>query len=184
MDKFLQTLANISPVVGTAIGGPLGGAVGLGIKAIAQAVTGKSDPDDVVSALQADPAKLADFELQVKAHELEVYKAQLADVQDARSQTVKLAQAGSPIAYGASIISVIVLATFGYVMYLSLTRTIPPGQENMVYAMLGTLSTMAVAVVSYWVGSSAGSAQKDHYFANLAQSQQQGPLPWLKGAKK
>ncbi|MBN8891091.1 MAG: hypothetical protein BGP12_08485 [Rhodospirillales bacterium 70-18] len=40
----------------------------------------------------------------------------------------------------------------------------PPGSAKSTYAslnmLLGTLAAMASAVVSYWVGSSAGSAQK------------------------
>jgi hypothetical protein len=45
-------------------------------------------------------------------------------------------------------------------MFLALTRALPAGSETILNMLLGTLAAMATAVVSYWVGSSAGSAQK------------------------
>ena len=48
---------------------------------------------------------------------------------------------------------------------------LPPGSAKSTYAvlnvMLGTLGAMATSVVTYWVGSSAGSARKDARLANL-----------------
>ena len=49
---------------------------------------------------------------------------------------------------------------------------LPPGSAKSTYAilnmLLGTLAAMATSVVSYWVGSSAGSARKDEHIARLA----------------
>lgn len=104
---------------------------------------------------------------QAKADHDEIM-ARIADVEGARNQTVTLAQAHSPLAWGAPIISVLVLGTFGLVLWMVLSKSIPPGQENLVYLMLGTLSTMASAVVGYWVGSSAGSAQKADLLSKVA----------------
>ena len=48
---------------------------------------------------------------------------------------------------------------------------LPPGSAKSTYAVLnvlmGTLGAMATSVVSYWVGSSAGSARKDARLASL-----------------
>ena len=48
---------------------------------------------------------------------------------------------------------------------------LPPGSAKSTYArlnvLLGTLSAMATSVVSYWVGSSVGSARKDARLATL-----------------
>lgn len=50
----------------------------------------------------------------------------------------------------------------------------PPGSAKSTYAILnmlmGTLAAMATSVVSYWVGSSAGSARKDEHLAMQAQA--------------
>lgn len=49
---------------------------------------------------------------------------------------------------------------------------LPPGSAKSTYAslnvLLGTLGAMATSVVTYWVGSSAGSARKDARLAHLA----------------
>ena len=48
---------------------------------------------------------------------------------------------------------------------------LPPGSAKSTYAslnvLLGTLGAMATSVVSYWVGSSVGSARKDARLASL-----------------
>lgn len=48
---------------------------------------------------------------------------------------------------------------------------LPPGSAKSTYAvlnvLLGSLTTMATSVVSYWVGSSIGSVRKDARIANL-----------------
>jgi hypothetical protein len=48
----------------------------------------------------------------------------------------------------------------------------PPGSAKSTYGslnlMLGSLAAMASAVVSYWVGSSAGSARKEAHLATIA----------------
>jgi len=82
------------------------------------------------------------------------------DRADARAQTVQLAQAGSRISWGAPVVSTIVLVTFGIVLYRVLSQPTGAIDQNATL-MLGALTTMASAVVSYWVGSSAGSAAKD-----------------------
>ena len=86
--------------------------------------------------------------------------SQLSDIAGARAQTVSLAQAKSAVQWAPVVISAVVLTTFGTVMWLALTRALPPGSETILNMLLGTLAAMATSVVSYWVGSSAGSAAK------------------------
>jgi hypothetical protein len=134
--------------------------------AVAAAVPGL-DPDKRV-ALQVQLAQIAaqrEAQLQAAADrtrqaELDGIKAQLADMASARGQTVALAQAGSAVAWAPAVVSFVVLATFGTVMWGALTRAMPSGSETILNMLLGTLAATASAVVSYWVGSSAGSAQK------------------------
>ena len=74
----------------------------------------------------------------------------------------------SVISWGAPVVSVVVLVTFGGVVSLTLLRTIPVGSEAVLNVLLGTLGAMATNVVGYWVGSSAGSARKDDRLAEVA----------------
>jgi len=162
--------------------GSKGAAVASAVVAATQAATGGStdkaaivglDPDKAaalrvqlaqIAAQQAD-ADRAEREA-VRAAETARIQAAIADTQSARAQTVALAQAGSKLAYGPVIISAIVLLTFGGVLAMTITRTLPAGSETILNILLGTLGAMATSTVSYWVGSSSGSAQKSDAIAN------------------
>lgn len=74
----------------------------------------------------------------------------------------------SVMSWGAPVVSVVVLVTFGGVVSLTLLRTIPLGSEAVLNVLLGTLGAMATNVVGYWVGSSVGSARKDDRLAEVA----------------
>lgn len=62
-------------------------------------------------------------------------------------------------------VSIIVLLTFLAALGLVLTKSLPAGSEQIANVMLGYLGAMATGVVSYWVGSSAGSAKKTELLA-------------------
>jgi hypothetical protein len=155
-----------------------GASVAQKVVGLVQSVTGASAPGAQDAALAAHPELtvqlrigLAQIAQQAKAAELadgaaarqaDLAKIQagLIDVQNARQQTVDLAKAASGVAWAPAIVSGIVLTTFGTVMWAALTRQLPAGSETIVNMLLGTLAAMASSVVSYWVGSSAGSAHK------------------------
>ena len=161
------------------------------VKTVVSEVTGVSDPhsesgiEAVEAVLQGKPelaiqiqAQLAQIaaDREVEADraieagrraEFDSLTARITDIDSARKQTIALAQSGSAIALGAPIVSTLVLVTFATVMSLALTRSLPTGSETILNMLLGTLAAMATSVVSYWVGSSAGSARKDEHIAKL-----------------
>lgn len=137
-----------------------GGDVARRVTEAAVGALGTDDPAAATAAL-ADPAVVADLRKATMQVEVDLLRLDNEDRAGARQQTVALAQAGSRIAWGAPVMSVVVLVTFGAVLYAVLTKAIPEGQGDIVSIMLGALTTMASAVVAYWVGSSAGSAAKD-----------------------
>lgn len=61
---------------------------------IAQAVTGTESGEAAVAAIQADPAKMLDFQLAMADKQQELEQMYLLDVQDARKRDVQLVQAG------------------------------------------------------------------------------------------
>lgn len=171
MLALIPLVASLAPELVRWIAGDKAGTVASQIAAVVRTVTGTDDPAVVQQAI-ADPAKAAELRLELaklaaqaeadqRQAELEELKATLADVASARQQTVALAQAGSPIAYGAVVVSALVLAAFGATAWLVLTRALPEGSQEVAIYTVGSLQTMAAAVVAYWVGSSAGSARKD-----------------------
>lgn len=123
-------------------------------------ITRPEDIKPLAEAIADKPGGLEDFRAAVANEMLSLLTLDNQDRADARSQTVELAKTGSSIAWGAPAVSLVVLITFGVVLYRVLSA--PAGQADPnASLMLGALTTMATAVVSYWVGSSAGSAAKD-----------------------
>jgi hypothetical protein len=146
-----------------------------------QTTTGTSDPAAAAAVLQRDPATAsqlrvqlaqlaADQESAARAADLQTLTATLQDTVDARNQTIVLAGQKSAIAWSAPIVSGLVLVTFGAVMTLVLTYGVPPGSDTIANMLLGTLAAMATSVVSYWVGSSAGSARKEERLAQATRT--------------
>lgn len=168
---LLPLLTPLVPGLVRALAGDKAGDVAQQVTTAVRAVVGSDDPAQVAVALQ-DPAKAADLTLELAAiereHEREMLRAALADVADARGQTVELARAGSPIAWGAPIVSAIVLVAFGLALYAVVAQPLPEGSRELALLLLGGLLGMAQAVVSYWVGSSAGSARKDEALRGIA----------------
>jgi len=168
----LTVLANLikplAPVVGGLLGGPIGAAA---LGALASALGTEATPEAVAEAVQADPDKakavLADVEAK-QAAALSELQERLADVQDARATTVKLVEAGSSIAWGAPIVSVLVVAGFMAVLLALFWRALPENQ--VVLVMIGALASEFRGVTAYWLGSSIGSKDKDAMLATLAKA--------------
>lgn len=168
---------DLAPEVGQWLFGPHADKTVKAVQAAVVSVTGATEAAAQVAAV-ANPDVAKELRLQLAQIAAESANAasksmqdqlssQLADVSNARSTTIQLAQSGSTIAWGAPVVSIIVLLTFGAVMTAALTRTLPTNAEPVLNVLLGTLGAMATSVVSYWVGSSAGSARKDARLANL-----------------
>ena len=147
------------------------------LHAAAAVVTGQGKQADQLVTLSTDPAMREQFRLEVlkiaadqeAARDIALQNrldAALADVADARKQTIGLASMGSGIAWAAPAVSVIVLLAFGILSCVVLFHQVPDGSQSLANVLLGALASMAGAVVQYWVGSSAGSARKDGLLAN------------------
>jgi hypothetical protein len=179
MGALIPLAISVAPEIAKWLFGSNAAAATNQVTQVVQAVTGTSDPAAVEATLLGKPELATQLRVQLAQVAVDLDKAdraadqaelqsRLADVANARSQTVLLSQAHSLAAWGAPAVSLVVLATFGVVMGLALTRAFPAGSETILNMLLGTLAAMATSVVSYWVGSSAGSARKD---ARLAQQQ-------------
>jgi hypothetical protein len=171
MGALIPLALSLAPEIGRWLFGPSGAATASAVVQAVQAVAGTADGAAAQAALSKDPAAAAQLRIRLaeiaaaaeqaaRAAELDTLRAQMADIAGARSQTVALAQANSPVQWAPVLVSLVVLGTFGVVMWAALTSALPAGSETILNMLLGTLAAMATSVVSYWVGSSAGSAQK------------------------
>jgi hypothetical protein len=171
MLPLIPLALSIAPEIGRWLFGSAGQATADAVVSAIQAVTGTNDAAVSAQMLSANPdaaaalrVKLAEIaagrEKAMRDADATLLASQLADVANARSQTVALASSKSAVQWAAPIVSVVVLATFGSVMLMALTRSLPAGSETLLNMLLGSLAAMTTSVVSYWVGSSAGSASK------------------------
>ena len=158
----------IAPTIGTALGGPLGGVAGLALaKVLGVPESGQNDDSTLAAAVQgATPDQLMalkkadhDFALQMQElgfKNLEALEAIAAsDRASARDREVKT-QDWTPKALGIAI----TIGFFGLLAYLMKFEP-PAGSRDILNIMLGSLGSAWISVVSYYFGSSAGSARKD-----------------------
>ena len=156
----------VAPTIATALGGPL---AGLGMKALSEALLGKSDgtEDEIASAMQyADGDQLvklreidSQFQAQMKALDVDLERIAAADRDSARKREV-----GSGDAWTPRVIGAMALGGFLWSVYWVLSGNVSGMTDPTTVALVGTLvgyvSAKADQVVSYYFGSSAGSAKK------------------------
>lgn len=158
---------SIAPSIGTALGGPLGGIAGVALSkalgmpgdsvkdetALAAAVQGAS-PDQLLALKKADQ----DFAIQMEKLGFENVEALEAiaagDRASARDREIKTGD-WTPKVLGL----IITIGFFGLLVYL-LRREPPAGSRDILNIMLGSLGSAWIGVVTYYFGSSAGSARK------------------------
>ncbi|GLS45174.1 hypothetical protein [Methylobacterium brachythecii] len=175
MDGWQQIAGQLAqiglPALGGLFGGPLGGTIGgLVGKGVAAALGVEATPQDVSQAIQADPSaasvKLAQIEAETKARE-----GDLQDLASARNQTIQLAQAGSGIAWGAPVVSIVIGLGFFLVMFMLffVRAEMPSSVFQLLSILFGVLATLFTQVGNYWLGSSEGSRRNGDAIRGLAQ---------------
>lgn len=158
-----QLIENGSPILGGILGGPVGSTLGSVIgNLVGQALGVPPTPAAISAAIALDPTvaaeKLKDVESK-HAELMEEFQATIKDIADARSQTVELAKTGSNIAWGAPVVSVVGLGGFVLLALLAVAHGI--ANDPMLQMIVSTFRDIAIYVVSYWLGSSFGSRNKD-----------------------
>jgi hypothetical protein len=166
---LLPIALQLLPSLARWIGGDSAGQVAQAVAGAVQAVAGGDTPEAAAAAI-ADPAKRGELLLKLaeihatqeaaaRAAELEELRALLGDAASARGQTVDLAKVGSPMAWGAPVVSVVILLSFGVMLWLVVARPASAAAINSELAnvLLGTLAALATQVANYWLGSSMGS---------------------------
>ena len=152
MKKLLSNiLGSGAPTLGTALGGPLGGMAG---DVISKVLGVDNNPASLEKAIQnATPEQLMeikkaekDFEKQMKELDVDLYKLETAEKQDARKTFSK--------DWTARIIGIAMVG--GFLGYIFLVTLQPPEQnsEALINLVLGYLGGLASAVISFYFGAS------------------------------
>lgn len=168
MNDLASILTKIgAPLLSTAIGGPVGALASAAIGALAEALGTPATPEAVAKEIENNP-QAATAVRKIEAEQApDMLKAYLADVQDARAQTIKLVETGSSIAWGAPVISVLIVTGFLGLITGLMFKSVPDNQVTLI--LFGALSAAFSQVVSYWLGSSAGSARSGDAIRAIAQ---------------
>jgi len=153
------TLAGAAATIATG-GNPMAGAA---VAALARRVVGaKADAplEDVAEQLLGNPEAIQKFRVEMRQLELEELRLRTLDVQDARRI---LDRSAGPV-----VVSIIVVLGYFIATLLVMTNELPPGSENLAYLLLGNLGTGFGMVLTFWLGSSVGSKDKDQAMAKHA----------------
>ena len=146
-------IGTVAPSLGTALGGPMGGmAVNLVTKALG--IDAKSSPKQLQAAVEkATPEQLAalkkvetEFEVRMKELDVDLFKLETADVQDARNA---FKGDWTPNVFG-------LVALFGFVGYIFLVTLQPPSEnsDTIVSLVLGYLGGLVSGNSSFYFGAS------------------------------
>lgn len=163
-DNAKDILGTVAPVLGTAIGGPMGG---IAARAISQKLLGKpsATAEELSNAIvNADPNTLAelkkieaDFLVQMERIGVDLEKIAADDRNSARQREMEIKDKTPAIlAYGT------MAAFFSYIGGVTFFD-LPTADMDFIYLALGWLGGTASTVVAYYFGSSSGSAKKDDY---------------------
>ena len=149
-----NVVGSIAPSLGSAVGGPLGG---MATKIICETLGCKADAKSIESAINnASPEKLLqlkqaekDFEIRMKELDVDVFKLETLDKQDARGKFSK--------DWTARIMGIATVG--GFLGYIFLVTLQPPEQnrEALINLVLGYLGGLASAVISFYFGASNSS---------------------------
>ena len=165
---------SVAPVLGTALGGPLGG---LATKAISTALFGKdtslegaelerkimqainTDPDALLKLKQADQ----EFDTRMRELDIDVMRISTADRANARDMAIKTTLVPQIV------LAAIYVVGFMGVLYIvfSGNLTLTSDQKDIAMYLLGILSAGLLQMMNFFFGSSSGSQAKNNLLSRL-----------------
>lgn len=160
----LKLAASFAPQLLESVAGP---EVAGKVVEIAQAVTGTTGADQALTALQADPAKVLEYQQALLAADADIRKAELADVQSARHmQEVAL---GQDDLFSKRFVYLFAAAwsIFSMLYFAAVTfAEVPAEGQRIADTILGVLIGQVLGgMFSYFYGSTKGSAEKTRLLA-------------------
>lgn len=142
-----------------AVGGALGKEVQPTAEAISRVITGAT-PEQIEVVREADQEFAAKMQAMGFAHAEELAKISAADTASAREREVKTGDSWTP-----RLLAGLVVVGWLAVQAFLLTHVVDPAMRELVARVLGTLDGALMMVLSYYFGSSAGSAEKNRLLA-------------------
>lgn len=170
MAKWQDVVGAVAPALASALGGPL---AGIAVKAIAGKVLGKPDAteQEVAQAILGMPpealVKLKEAELELQKH-LADSGVKLEDIHQRDRDSARKREADVRD-FVPGLLAALVVSGFGWTVYTLLAGATPPAESREVlYMMLGALSSALAQVLAYYFGSSSGSKEKTSALERVA----------------
>lgn len=158
-----SVIGTVAPTIATALGGPLAGAA---VGALSQKFLGKPNgtEDELAPIIaQANPETLlklkeVDKELKLGFANAGIKLEEISadDRASARDREIKTSDSWSP-----RILAALVLIAWFSAQYVVFNKIIDPSMRDFAMRLLGTMDGAVMLVLSYYFGSSAGSANKN-----------------------
>ena len=164
----LGWLKSLAPLIGSAVGGPLGGAAAtfladkLGVESkTIEAVTDALSADPLTPA-QVVNIRLAelDFKRFLETNQIDLARLGVANTQGARDMQTAV-RSRTP-----DVLSILIVLGFFSILTLMLMGLLRVSDQQALLILLGSLSAGFGAVLNFWFGSSSGSQKKDEFLAN------------------
>ena len=153
-------VGNFAPLVGTALGGPAGAAIG---SMVSNALGVDNTPEAVAEAIKSDPQaaiKLRQFELDnekdIRQHAFKVLDVELADKQSARE-----IHKHNPMPMVICISLTLMVSAGAYMLFV---LNIPADNKQIANLLFGTLLAKWGDSIAYWVGTTRSSSEKTRMF--------------------
>lgn len=162
---FKALLGSVAPLLGTTLGGPMGG---VAMKFLADKFTGGDTGSVEDFLLSANPEtlqqlKVAELEFKQEMKKLDIDLEQIA-ADDRRSARDLAKETGITPQV---IMSVVYTSGYFGVLFMFMTGqlAVPEQYESMFNGLLGVLSAAQVQIMNFWFGSSSGSKRKTEVIA-------------------
>lgn len=173
--KIKSAVSKVAPLLGSVIGGPAGGSIGTGVALIAKSLGGNpEDPEEILNLVNnpENIIKLKEIENQheqallaisVQREEIELKREQtfLEDRANARQRQIEVTKATGKVDWPTHLLAGIVTTGFFIVLGGLFAKAVPEVNSEILWILVGCLATNFTQVVSYFFGSSMGSAIKN-----------------------
>lgn len=186
--KIKSAVIKAAPLLGSVVGGPVGGSIGTGVALIAKAFGADADKPEEILDLVSNPEnyiKLKEIEtkheqellaLSIKKEEVEIQKQKtfLDDKANARQRQVEVTKATGKVDWPTHLLAGLVTTGFFVVLGALFAKAVPEVNSEILWILVGCLATNFTQVVSYFFGSSMGSAIKNKLIGGKVGSSDDG----------
>jgi hypothetical protein len=170
----IPVIQTVAPTVASALGGPL---AGMAVQALSTALLGKPDGTAAelnAAMLTATPEQMLalrkqedDFKTRMAELDVDVQRINAGDRNSAREREAKTGDSATP-----RLLAFAVTAGFFSILCYVLAYGVPRQGGDAILLLLGSLATAWGGIITYYFGSSAGSAAKTDQIATMMKDRQ------------